>query len=178
MRQTGIIALAAILLAAAGTAAVSQPEQDASEMAELSERVKELNGTLEEIVGYLQQQLQAQRTDQLLQRIDLQRRALEPPEEELRTRQAAFEELDRNLSRAEVRRDLLRRPPDDNLGGNAADETQLRMAQEQADRQIEAMLTRRDELEQRIGELEGRVQGMRTELRKWEETLDREMGLR
>jgi hypothetical protein len=179
MRHTAIIALVVIILAAAGTAALSQPATDAGEMAELSGRMKELNGTLELIAASLQEQLEGQRTDQLLRRIDLQRRALQPREDALRTSRQEFDQAEAEIARLEARRELLGRPrADENAGGNPADDTQLRIAQRQADLQLEETLARRDLLEQRVLEMGGAVQGLRQDVRKWEKLLDERMGLR
>lgn len=165
-----------LMLSAAGAAAQDRPP---AEEARLGPRVDELNDTLKKIVVLLEQQVRGQQTNQLMKRIELRRRSLEPLERELRGSRQALESMEADLKRVEAQQDYLDEEREKQLqAGVAADDSQLKMERRMVDLQLEELLARKETLEQRIFELENDLAGRQAELRDWEEILDEELGLR
>ena len=176
IRKTAFLAMALVLAAAilaAGETGAAEEEGN------LAAKVDEMNRTLREIAGYMQQHLRGQQTDQLMKRIELRRRALAPLESEVRNSRGAVLSMEMDLKRLETQREFVEEERERaGQSGFPADGNQFEVEERMMKLRIQEILAQKESLESRVFELENDLAGRQAELATWEEILDEELGLR
>jgi hypothetical protein len=139
--------------------------------------VKDLDRTVQQIVQLLRQQIQLQQTNQLMQRVELQRRALRPLEDELRRMRAERRNLERNRREAMAQVEFFEEEMEREIETGRADEGDQRILRRRLQLDLEMLAEQLQDLDQRILDAEVDLQRMEGQILDWEEVLDEKLQL-
>ena len=177
-RTALVVALvAAGVLAPGGTALSQQAPPDPAP--DLATSLMELNHSMKEIASLLQQQLDNQKADLLMKRMDISARALATQEQLLRAAVSERDSLSDQMTELRARADQMRAELDKEtpVGSHSRKEELDRLESELELRQglIKERLATAD---QKVMQLENDVSRFRDEIRAWQELVDARLGLR
>jgi len=174
VRDAVALSLLVALLGApvAGQQAAGEPPPELT----VGERLDQLNSTLERIAELLERQVESQRLDLALKRVQFGSVRVETLERDLRSaedrRSSLSDEQYRIRSRLEMMAGELEEVSPENLEGRRPMYEQMIG---QAERELEILDTRIVETEQRIIDLEAELTRRRDDLRSIQDQLDREL---
>jgi chromosome segregation ATPase len=171
---------AAAALLAAGFVPSSASEPAASPVAPLEEQVAEVNRTLKELVVLLREQMQAQRADTLMRRLDLKVRALAPLETELAGARSECRTLQDQIVQIQTRQEQVESELDE-IGRSPAPgrpEEQLKVQKAENEMILKLLGEKLAAAEQHVLEVENDLAGRRSEIKALEEQVDAQLGLR
>jgi len=174
VRDAVVLSLLVAVLGApvAGQQAAGEPPPELT----VGERLDQLNSTLERIAELLERQVESQRLDLALKRVQFGSVRVETLERDLRSaedrRSSLSDEQYRIRSRLEMMAGELEEVSPENLEGRRPMYEQMIG---QAERELEILDTRIVETEQRIIDLEAELTRRRDDLRSIQDQLDREL---
>jgi chromosome segregation ATPase len=166
-----LIAVAAVVCLPA-LAVAQQPAGD-SDTARILDRLTQIHGALERIADSLEGQLDGQRLDLMLKRLEVSERRVAPLEEQVRKAQAERSLLQDREERAELQ---LSEMADRIAAG------ELELSDSEAEAAVAQMELDLEQFRSRISELDGQLAGLENELtrvregiRDWQDYVDREL---
>lgn len=166
-RTLSALVLTSIIGLTAGAPPLVAQEGQASPSAGVESELQAINASLRRLVALLEIQVENQKTQLAVQRLDLARRDIVDRERELHDARVSRDSDAEQLVRLEESLETLPRVAED----SEMDDTELEMTLRHLTLELESAKQRVWRLDQRILDLEGELVRAREDLRIWEEVV-------
>jgi chromosome segregation ATPase len=162
----------AVVVSLPGIAIAQQPASG-SEAAQVLDQLTEINLTLKRIADSLEGQLDGQRLDLMLKRLEVSERRVAALQEQVQKGQASRSLLEDQKARAELQLSEMA----DRLAAGKLElsDTEAETVVTQMELDLEQLSSRISELDRKIAGLENELTRAREEIRDWQDYVDREL---